>query len=70
MGDEKRYVVLKASGSRFAYVQDTHGPRTVKRYNIFRNYGRFDGWTAASRHMDALNAEHVKAQQPAGAEGE
>lgn len=46
-----RYVVLKASGSRFAYVQDTQEGRTVKRYNIFKG----DGWANASRHAEILN---------------
>lgn len=56
MSDEpQRYVVLKASGSRFAYVQDTHELRTVKRYDIFKNYGKQNGWECAKRHADALN---------------
>ena len=46
-----RYVVLKASGSHFAYVQDTHEGRTVKRYNIFKG----DGWEYAKRHAEILN---------------
>ena len=56
MGD--RYVVLKASGSRFAYVQDTHGPRTVKRYDVLKGDGDRNGWEMATRHAQALNAEH------------
>ena len=34
-----RYVVLKASGSRYAYVNDTEEGRTVKRYDIFKGNG-------------------------------
>lgn len=55
-GDVVRYVVLKASGSRFAYVQDTRAGRTVKRYNIFKNYAGIDGWSFANRHASRLNA--------------
>lgn len=54
-GPNPRYVVLKASGSYFAYVTDTQKGKTVKRYNIFRRYGRSDGWDCAKRHADALN---------------
>ena len=46
-----RYVVLKASGSQYAYVQDTQEGRTVKRYSIFKG----DGWANAKRHAEILN---------------
>lgn len=46
-----RYVVLKASGSRYAYVNDTEEGRTVKRYDIFKN----NGWERAEKHCAALN---------------
>lgn len=53
----KRFVVLKASGSRFAYVNDTEVGKTIKRYDIFKRYGRFDGWTCAKLHADDLNEQ-------------
>lgn len=46
-----RYVVLKASGSRYAYVNDTEEGRTVKRYDIFKG----NGWERAEKHCAALN---------------
>lgn len=48
-----RFVVLKVSGSRFAYVNDTLEGRTVKRYDVLKN----DGWAKAERHAATLNAE-------------
>lgn len=57
-----RYVVLKASGSRYAYVQDTHGPSTVKRYDIFKG----DGWTKANKHAAHLNAQDAARQRQEG----
>jgi hypothetical protein len=56
----ERFVVLKASGSRFAYVQDTEERRTVKRYDILRSYGGYGGWTCATMHADNLNATTPK----------
>ena len=53
MGD--RFVVLKVSGSRFAYVQDTQERKTVKRYDVLRRYGKHDGWTCAKNHAETLN---------------
>lgn len=54
MGDEmpERYVVLKASGSRYAYVNDTHEGRTIKRFDIFKG----DGWSHAKALAKRLNA--------------
>src|SRR3546814_3789203 len=43
--EPERYVTLKATGSRYAYVNDTQAGKTVKRYDIFRRYGGRDGWT-------------------------
>ncbi|XTQ92607.1 hypothetical protein ACQR5W_11850 [Xanthomonas sacchari] len=57
-----RYVVLKASGSRFADVQDTEMRRTVHRYDIFRTYGGVDGWDAATKHAANLNAMLSRAE--------
>lgn len=51
--EPKRFVVLKASGSRYAYVQDTQERRTVKKYDIFKG----DGWTYAERHAEQLNRD-------------
>lgn len=53
--EAQRYVVLKASGSRYAYVNDTQEGRTVKRYDIFKG----DGWTLAEKHAAKLNAALV-----------
>lgn len=52
-----RYVVLKASGSRYAYVNDTLLRRTVKRYDILKGDGRWNGWNLADAHAKRLNAE-------------
>ncbi len=53
--ESPRYVVLKASGSRFAYVQDTQERRTVTRWDILRN----DGWAKADKQCERLNAAHL-----------
>src|SRR3546814_20896125 len=54
--EPERYVTLKATGSRYAYVNDTQAGKTVKRYDIFRRSGGRDGWTCASEHAPSLNA--------------
>ena len=51
----KRFVVLKASGSRFAYVNDTEKGRTVKRYDILKGHGKANGWEMANAHAKQLN---------------
>lgn len=51
-----RYAVIKVSGSRFAYVQDTVERKTVARYDILRSYGGIDGWSRASEYAGRLNA--------------
>lgn len=56
--DPPRYVVLKASGSRYAYVQDTHERRTVTRWDIFRK----NGWSKADLQCKRLNEEHERGQ--------
>jgi hypothetical protein len=48
----KGFVVLKASGSRYAYVNDTQEGKTIARYDILRG----DGWTHAHKYADRLNA--------------
>lgn len=63
-----RFVVLKASGSRFAYVNDTLRSRTVRRYDILRSYGGTNGWERAVTHASRLNAL-VPDPQPDGQEG-
>ena len=62
--EPERYVCLKATGSRYAYVNDTQAGKTVERYDIFRRYGGRDGWTCASEHAASLNA--IAAQQAEG----
>src|SRR3546814_66642 len=62
--EPERYVTLKATGSRYAYVNDTQAGKTVKRYDIFRRYGGRDGWICASEHAASLNA--IAAQQAEG----
>jgi hypothetical protein len=57
-----RFVVVKASGSRFAYVNDTQEGRTVKRYDILKGTGRRNGWEAAKAHAESLNADLAKEQ--------
>src|SRR3546814_14323982 len=59
-----RYVTLKPTGSRYAYVNDTQAGKTVKRYEIFRRYGGREGWTCASENAASLNA--IAAQQAEG----
>ncbi len=56
--DLPRYVVLKASGSRYAYVNDTHERRTVTRWDIFRK----NGWSKADLQCKRLNEEHERGQ--------
>jgi len=46
-----RYVVLKESGSRFAYVNDTLERRTVTRWDILKN----NGWDKAEKQCKRLN---------------
>src|SRR3546814_3168689 len=53
--EPERYVTLKATGSRYAYVNDTQAGKTVKRSDIFRRYGARDGRTCASDHAASLN---------------
>lgn len=52
-----RYVVQKASGSRYAYVRDTLLGATVRRYDILKGAGRWNGWNLADAHAKRLNAE-------------
>ncbi|WP_414497207.1 hypothetical protein [Stenotrophomonas maltophilia] len=54
--DLPRYVVLKASGSRFAYVNDTHERRTVTRWDILKS----NGWDKAELQCKRLNEEHER----------
>lgn len=54
--DPPRYVVLKASGSRFAYVNDTHERRTVTRWDILKA----NGWGKAELQCKRLNEEHER----------
>ncbi|MDX3985932.1 MAG: hypothetical protein QHC88_11835, partial [Achromobacter sp.] len=56
-GGLKRYVVLKASGSRYAYVNDTLEGRTVKRFDVING----DGWEHASLLAVRLNNAHFAA---------
>lgn len=44
-----RLAVSKASGSQYAHVHDWNGAY-VRRFDIFKRYGRMDGWAAAD-HM-------------------
>ncbi|MEI2416151.1 hypothetical protein V8Z80_08195 [Orrella sp. JC864] len=53
-----RYVVLKAPGSRYAYVNDTQEGKTVKRYDVLKG----DGWAKAESHARVLNA-HERTQR-------
>src|SRR3546814_20894390 len=54
--EPERYVTLKATGSRYAYVNDTQAGKPVKRYDIFRRCGGRDGGTCASEHAARLKA--------------
>lgn len=51
---QQRYVILKASGSRYAYINDTHEGKTVRRFDILKG----DGWGDAERLARRLNNEH------------
>lgn len=53
----KRYVVLKASGSRYAYVNDTQEGRSINRFDILKG----DGWKYAHEFADRMNKEHERA---------
>lgn len=53
-----RYVVLKASGSRYAYVNDTLERRTITRWDILRG----DGWAKADAQCARLNAADLAGQ--------
>lgn len=55
--EPKRFVILKESGSRFAYVNDTELGRTVKRFDVLKG----DGWGKAERLATRLNAQHESA---------
>lgn len=50
-----RFVVLKAIGSRYAYVNDTLRGRTVERYNILKGVGKRNGWSLAKARAKRLN---------------
>lgn len=50
---DKRYKVCKATGSKFAYVIDTHGGGVVRRFDILKP----GGWEQADKMRDRLNAE-------------
>jgi hypothetical protein len=49
---EPRYRVLKASGSRYAYVIDTVEGGSKGRYDVLKG----NGWTKADKHAATLNA--------------
>lgn len=53
----KRYVVLKASGSRYAYVNDTQEGRSINRFDVLKG----DGWRYAHEFADRMNNEHARA---------
>lgn len=53
----KRYVVLKASGSRYAYVNDTQEGRSINRFDVLKG----DGWKYAHEFADRMNKEHERA---------
>lgn len=53
----RRYVVLKAAGSRYAYVNDAQEGRTMRRFDVLKG----DGWGDAVRMADRLNREHAAA---------
>src|SRR3546814_15557804 len=54
--EPERYVTLKATGSRYAYVTDTQAGKNVQRYDIFRPYGGRYGWTCAREPATQLTA--------------
>jgi hypothetical protein len=54
----QRYVVLKTSGSRYAYVNDTLERRTITRWDILRG----DGWAKAEAQCARLNAADLAGQ--------
>lgn len=56
--DSPRYVVVKESGSRFAYVQDTQERRTVARWDILRK----DGWAKADKQCERLNVAYLSGE--------
>lgn len=53
----KRYVVLKASGSRYAYVNDTQEGRSINRFDVLKG----EGWKYAHELADRMNKEHERA---------
>ncbi|MFY3310923.1 hypothetical protein [Achromobacter ruhlandii] len=53
----KRYVVLKASGRRYAYVNDTQEGRSINRFDVLKG----DGWRYAHEFADRMNNEHARA---------
>src|SRR3546814_13235255 len=64
--EPERYVTLKATGSRYAYVNDTQAGKTVKRYDIFRRYGGRAGRNCASEHSAGLKAIAARPEQRGG----
>lgn len=56
-----RFVVLKAAGSRYAYVNDTLALKTLRRFDIFKD----DGWTRAEKFAAALNSGDAARTTPA-----
>lgn len=63
--EPERFVVLKASGSRYAYVNDTLLGKTVKRYDVLRG----DGWGDAKRHAERLNRDALNSAGEGGKNG-
>ena len=55
-----RYLVVKASGSRYAYVTDSLKGRVIKKYDVLKGRDWANGWNIAKRHADRLNAETAK----------
>lgn len=53
----KRYVVLKSSRSRYAYVNDTQEGRSINRFDVLKG----DGWKYAHEFADRMNKEHERA---------
>src|SRR3546814_13281711 len=54
--EQERYVTLKATGSRYAYVNEQQAGKTVQRYDSCRRYGGRAGRNSASEHLAGLNA--------------
>ena len=57
---DQRFSVVRAPGSRFVYVADSHGQHPAQRFSLFRG----DGWTEANQYCAQLNRDHLAQSAP------